>query len=155
MARVQTAKQSPDGDAFLKSCGRKRKIIAGDGNCFYRSLSYILYGHQDSHGHLRGQLADLVQLNPATFQTFVWQGNVQDHARHMREEGRWATQVEIAAAASYLGVPIFSCTPNPLTKYYYWVCFKPQAHLMYPPKHSSFPPKHSSFPPKILAYYNH
>ena len=133
VVHVQTAKQSPDADLFLKSCGRKRKVITGDGNCFYRSLSYILYSHQDSHGHIRGQLADLVELNPTTFQTFVWQGDVQDHVRHMREEGIWATQVEIAAAASYLGVPVFSCIPNPLTQHYYWVQFKPQADLKYPP----------------------
>ena len=74
-----------------------------------------------------------MELNPTTFQTFVWQGDVQDHVRHMREGGIWATQVEIAAAASYLGVRIFSCTPHPLTKLNYWVCFKPQADLKYPP----------------------
>lgn len=133
MAHVQTAKQSPDADLFLQSCGRKRKAITGDGNCFFRSLSYIVSGNQDSHGHIRGQLVDLVQLNLTTFQTFVWQGNVEDHARRMRREGIWATQVEIAAAASYLGMPIFSCTPHPQTKNYYWVCFKPLANLTYPP----------------------
>ena len=51
----------------------------------------------------------------------------------MREEGIWATQVNIAAAASYLGVQIFSCTPHPLTKLNYWLCFKPQADLKLPP----------------------
>ena len=54
VVHVQTAKQSPDADLFLKSSGGKRKVITGDGNCFYQSLPYILYSYQDSHGHIRG-----------------------------------------------------------------------------------------------------
>ena len=68
---------------------------------------------------------DFIHLNPQTFRCLVWKGSVADHVNKMRVEGVWGTQVELAAAATYFKVPLFSCTPHPQTQQYYWLCFNP------------------------------
>lgn len=82
---------------------------------------------------MRSQLSDLVALNPLAFQHLVWHGSVQDHVQKMRQHRTWATQVELAAAASYFQVPVFSCTPHPQTNHYNWLRFKPHSKELVQP----------------------
>ena len=105
----------------------------GDGNCLFRSISFIINGHEDGHQHIRKLLAEFVHLNPQIFRCLVWTGSVEDHVSDMRVDGIWGTQVELAAAATYFQVPLFTYTPHPQTQHYNWVCFKPlPGKLIYP-----------------------
>ena len=112
-----------NSDIFLASIGRKRKSVLGDGNCFFRTLSYILYGDQGNHQQLRVYLAKFAKLNPNLFQPLDWKGTVENHARSMLPVGTWATQVELSAIATLFRVQVFSCTPHQQTKYYHWLVF--------------------------------
>ena len=40
-------------------------------------------------------------------------------------EGTWATQVELAAAATFFQIPVFSCSPHSGTGEYQWILIKP------------------------------
>ena len=128
---IQTHPSNPD--YFLALNGRKRKLIMGDGNCFFRSISFVLNGHQRGHQQVRRQLVNFIRLNPQTFQCLVWEGSVEDHVSRMMNDGAWGTQVELAATATYFHVPLFTCTPHPQTHHYYWVRFRPfTGNLKYP-----------------------
>ena len=120
-------------DIFLASIGRKRKSVLGDGNCFFRALSYILYGDQGHHQQLRVYLAEFVQLNANLFQPLVWEGTVENHVKSMLSVGTWATQVELSAVSTLFSVQVFSCTPHQQTKNYRWLVFDSlDTNLVYP-----------------------
>ena len=56
----------------------------------------------------------------------------------MRANRVWSAQLELAAAATYFQVPLFTCTPYPQTHHYYWVRFEPfSGPLKYPTLASS------------------
>ena len=126
-------------DMFLASIGRKRKSVLGDGNCFFRALSYILYGDQGNHQQLRVYLAHFVELNANLFQPLVWEGTVENHVRSMLCVGTWATQVELSAIATLFSVQVFSCTPHQQTKNYQWLVFDSlDTNLVYPKAEDGF-----------------
>ncbi|KAE8737612.1 hypothetical protein FOCC_FOCC016925 [Frankliniella occidentalis] len=97
-------------DAALKSLGASKKTesIRGDGNCFYRALSYALTGEETSYSSVRKKLAAFMKTEPkvASF------SDRETSAQYVRESGcgmlgKWATDVEIYAASIWLGVDIY------------------------------------------------
>ncbi|XP_052126038.1 uncharacterized protein LOC127749946 [Frankliniella occidentalis] len=97
-------------DAAPKSLGaaKKTESIRGDGNCFYRALSYVLTGEETSHSSVRKKLAAFMKTEPkvASF------SDRETSAQYVRESGcgmlgKWATDVEIYAASIWLGVDIY------------------------------------------------
>lgn len=112
-------------DQFLKAIGRRRKVTLGDGNCFFRALSYIVFGDQDHHQQIRSHLSEFIHLNAHILQRFVWEGTMEQHVSRMRNLGTWATQVELAATATFFQIPVFSCSPHPATGEYQWLLIRP------------------------------
>ena len=77
-------------------------------------------------------------LNAHILQRFLWEGTMEQHVSSMRMLGTWATQVELAAAATFFQIPVFSCSPHPSTGEYQWLFIKPLAHdETYPEMESS------------------
>ena len=106
---------------FLKSqeCRQRHRII-GDGNCLFRSFSYILFGTQDRHLELRAILTEFTSLNAAYFVHTCNPESVQEqHVKKMKKPCVWGTHVEIMALAATLNVPVFvAIKKNPYE--YYW-----------------------------------
>ena len=83
-------------------------IIVGDGHCFYRAVSQVVYGHQEHHPQLRRQLHQHMTANPhlssRTPQEFLQY--VQDKGPiNPRNVRQWATDVEIFFMAHLLRTP--------------------------------------------------
>ena len=128
-------------DDFLALNGRKRKLMLGDGNCFFHALSYIIYHDQCYDQELRHHLSNFVLLNPHVFQPLVWEGTVESHVCKMKVQGTWATQVEVAATATYFQIPVFSCTPHPQGRGYHCICVNPlSTNPVYPKSGSGHVP---------------
>ena len=74
--------------------------IIGDGNSFFRTLSYFLTGAQREHQHLRALLS--VCENNEEFNAIA---NQKDYVitSKVSQLGEYATEVEIFAAATFLG----------------------------------------------------
>ena len=119
-------------DIFLASVSCKQKLVVGDGNCFFRALSYIVY--EDESHHQSSHLVQLIQLNANIFLPLVLEGTMENHVSSMLVEGTWATQVELSATAIFFNVQVFSCTPNPQTKNYQWTVFNPVGPKVIYPK---------------------
>ena len=55
---------------MLATLGRKLHPILGDGNCFFRALSYIMYGTEDRHASVRASIALFSELNADCFNKY-------------------------------------------------------------------------------------
>ena len=55
---------------LLARLGRKLHPILGDGNCFFRALSYIMYGTEDRHTSVRASLVLFSELNAESFKKY-------------------------------------------------------------------------------------
>lgn len=110
---------------FLGSTGRQIDSIRGDGNCFFRALSKVIYGSQLFHNDVRQAVVDVIAKYPKRFEAFT-DGNISDHIRKMREDKTWATQTEIYAAATLLNRDIYILSADQTGEMYRWLLFKPQ-----------------------------
>ena len=102
--------------------------INGDGNCFFRSLSYFITGDEDQHAILRLHICKYITDNIAFFGT-VTNDPLYVQNSKMMVDGVWATEVEVYASASMLSTSIFMYTPYERDKQnipvYKWLCYSP------------------------------
>ena len=89
--------------------GRKEICVAGDGNCFYRSISLWMNGNTDEgHEKLRAMVNNVVELCPTAFEPFLFESeNVEVHLRKSKVVGTWAETLDIMACATLLRRKIF------------------------------------------------
>ena len=72
-----------------------RKII-GDGNCFYRSLSYVISGCENNHSKIRQEISQALELHlPINCNTII------DHVNNSRKDRQWAEAIDILAASHF------------------------------------------------------
>ncbi|XP_055088447.1 uncharacterized protein LOC129457419, partial [Periophthalmus magnuspinnatus] len=107
----------------------KNDKIVADGNCFFRAVSQAISGTQKYHRKIRLAIVKQLEKNPSKYNTLLRDGHssVDQYisVSNMRKVGTWATEVEIQAAADYLGVDVFTfysghwlkygCTTKPLS----------------------------------------
>lgn len=78
-----------------------------DGNCFYRAISYQLFGTQEEDSTVRSVISRTERLNKRVFSTFLMPaGNIEEHCISVGTPGTWATQVEVVATATIFRVPV-------------------------------------------------
>ncbi len=85
--------------------------IAGDGNCFFRCISWLLTGNQNYHSFLRFLVVKYIQEN-----INLLHGQYVDSLDYVRTsrmhiQGTFATEVEIFATASLLNTTIHTFSP--------------------------------------------
>lgn len=112
--------------AFLASSGRQIDSIKGDGNCFFRALSKIIYGNQSYYDDIRQAVVDVEEKYPKKFEAFA-DGPIDRHIQDMRLDKTWATQTEIYAAATLLNRDFYILSPDQTGENYRWLLFQPQA----------------------------
>ena len=87
---------------------RRTRQTKGDGNCYFRSISYLLYGSEENHQIIRDQVVTHMTHNiHSRLQDYVSQpvdSYLQQSA--MQNNGVWATDAEIMSTASLLGIDI-------------------------------------------------
>ncbi|XP_052695810.1 uncharacterized protein LOC128174255 [Crassostrea angulata] len=84
--------------------------ITGDGNCFFRAVSYCLTSTENHHHVVRSAICNHILKNENKFQSFLRsnEASVKNHVSSMEKEGNWATEIEIFALAHMLSVDIFT-----------------------------------------------
>ena len=122
-SRIQSLSNA---SAFLAAYDRMIHPIKGDGNCLFRTLSYLILGTEDCHQQVRLTLIDYTTCNPEAFAKFCTPlCTLEEHTARMRYETVWGTDLEIKVAATYFQLPIYVCTQRSGTLTYYWECFQP------------------------------
>ena len=107
---------------MLTLTNRKIKKILGDGNCLFRSLALILYGDEMCHGIMRELLANFLSQNRKYFQPYV-DGQMVEYIAKVKQTRVWGTAVELLAAATLFGIPVYTFLPNGNS--YHWLCYEP------------------------------
>ena len=84
--------------------------IRGDGNCFWRAISYMLTGAQSEQGKLRATVCDWIDNHQRAVQNL---SNLNDYIEqsNMRSLGVYATEIEIFCMASLLNTSIWTDSP--------------------------------------------
>ena len=126
-------------DVFLAQQCRRRKLILGDGNCFFRAVAHVREGNQEKHASIRQRLVSFVEANRNMFEVFVMNGTFEQHITTMRRQGAWATQVEIYTAVTLLQTPFYVCSLHPATQKYRWLLYKPRDCSSISFQNNSFP----------------
>lgn len=75
--------------------------VVGDGNCFFRSISMSLYGHERDHMKLRIATTDVLAEQLGGNSESV-SSRVQRHIEDVRRSGTWVSEDVIVAAAACL-----------------------------------------------------
>lgn len=83
--------------------------IRGDGNCFFRSLSYWITGAQNSHKMVRQILVRYMNENKDAIAGTADENYLSRN--HMSKDGEYGTDVEIFASASFLNTSIYVFAP--------------------------------------------
>ncbi|MCH9665781.1 MAG: hypothetical protein K0U41_08060 [Gammaproteobacteria bacterium] len=79
--------------------------VRGDGNCFYRVLSIAVAGAEQHHAAIREQVVAYMYTERINLQIAQLYAELDVEA--VGQQGNWATDAEIFAAASYLKTNIF------------------------------------------------
>ncbi len=90
-------------ESFLRSSGRKICPILGDGNCFFRTISYACLNSEDYHYSFRSHIVRLINLNSKVFSQYLMpinQPTISEHVQHMNRPSTWGTHLEVKAAAT-------------------------------------------------------
>ena len=114
-------------DIWMRTAFHSQSI--GDGDFFFRTLSYFLTGAQKEHQRLRALLCQFMCENIEQFNAIA---NQKDYAitSKVSQLGEYATEVEIFAAATFLGIPIWIFSPYGDS--HRWQCQRPVSGLPSP-----------------------
>ncbi|XP_062580136.1 uncharacterized protein LOC134242119 [Saccostrea cucullata] len=113
----------PENQPFEKQLGKPcdEHKISGDGNCFFRAVSFSLTNSEDYHYDLRSAVCKHMLENEDYFLSFLRRGerSVKDHVlmSSMEKNGTWATEIEIKAMSHLLGVDIYTFSNNRWLKF--------------------------------------
>ena len=120
-------------------CGHDFEVkpIGGDGNCFFRMISYLLLGVEDKHDIIRASIVkyimnpdNLVRLRSYIPQEFST-GEEYVKAKQMHLSTTWATEVELFACAQLSGKDV--------------VCYFGKQWLRYPVSGNQKKPTRNAF----------
>ena len=119
--------------SFFEQYGRKLFEMIGDGNCFYRGISYQLFGTQEEHSTIHSVVSCMENFNKEIFSPNLILGwnkpTIAEQIFHVSTPGTWATHVEVLATASVFEVPVYYCTQDSQGEYK-WSVVKPITSLM-------------------------
>ena len=111
--------------------------VLGDGNCFFRAISYLLLGQEVKHDVIRARIIDYI-MDPNNFdklRSYIPQhypsGEAYIQGEAMADLTTWATEVELFACAQLCGKDI--------------VCYCHRRWLRYPASGNPRKPTRSAF----------
>ncbi|CAI2293568.1 unnamed protein product [Caenorhabditis sp. 36 PRJEB53466] len=85
----------------------KTRSVSGDGNCYFRALSWILTGQEKSHSLIRKHVMNEVYEHKEHYKRYT-EENITEHITKMLRDGEWATHVEIIATAALFNVDVYT-----------------------------------------------
>ncbi|KAL8616055.1 hypothetical protein ACOMHN_064605 [Nucella lapillus] len=88
---------------------RRLHRTKGDGNCYFRSISFVLTSSEDQHLKVRDRVVRHMSLIPIAEKIKAYSGQETAEyisASRMEDMGTWATDIEVVATANLLGCDI-------------------------------------------------
>ncbi|XP_065664824.1 putative uncharacterized protein DDB_G0282133 [Hydra vulgaris] len=96
------------GNINLTLCPLGVHRVKGDGNCFFRAVSFIITGNEDDHESIRGKIVNHMCNEIQDEMTGYLNMPIRAHIckTKMLENATWATDAEIIGCASFMQVDI-------------------------------------------------
>jgi len=87
------------------------RSIIGDGNCYFRCLSYALTGNENTyHRDLCQRVAEFERQNQTSVEAHVWTGDTfEGHISRVSMIGSYSRETDILASATMLNVNTYVC----------------------------------------------
>ena len=118
----------PNMSDLLARQNRKVMPTLGDGNCFFRTITQLIYNTQEQHTTVRNEIISYIENNLTRFRQLLLSRDItiEQHTAWMKNIGEWATQVELQAATEvdYTHIYLFTLTPS--RDFYSWYCYEPK-----------------------------
>mmetsp|Transcript_68829 Transcript_68829/g.165219 ORF Transcript_68829/g.165219 Transcript_68829/m.165219 type:complete len:221 (+) Transcript_68829:101-763(+) len=92
--------------------GARIQPVNGDGNCQFRALSVVLYGHEGKHRLLRERVVDQLKSVPERYSPFVLD-DYREYVERMECDKEWGDHITLQAASDLLGCTIQVLTDSP------------------------------------------
>lgn len=113
----------------------KNVINKGLRDCLFRSFSFYLTGHENSHLRIRELIVDQLSLYGSESQNGFDVGG--DSLEQMRKQGTWGTGREISAFATLLNINVYifslpDLQVDDLPKRWLWLLIEPSPDLLFP-----------------------
>ncbi|XP_036618838.1 OTU domain-containing protein 4 isoform X1 [Trichosurus vulpecula] len=83
-------------DAYLRSLGLCRKLIAKDGSCLFRAVAEQVLHSQSRHVEVRMACIHYLRENREKFEAFI-EGSFEEYLKRLENPQEWVGQVEISA----------------------------------------------------------
>ncbi|KAF1770556.1 hypothetical protein GCK72_002375 [Caenorhabditis remanei] len=83
-------------------------MIKGDGNCFYRAISWCLTGSEKFHRRLRLATAEYLKNNEENLKKYCKEKNYENYVKKVEKNSEWAVSCEIFAMANMLNIEILT-----------------------------------------------
>ena len=81
----------------------------GDGNCFFRAVSRMVYASDEYHLHVRSQAITYLSEHRDEFEGFItnkYNNSINSYIQSMSQDGHWADNLIIRATADALNIEI-------------------------------------------------
>ena len=123
---VPVPKSKTTLSGFLQTSARKVHSVKGDGNCFFRCISYHLVADEEQYYCIRLLLERFENLNQSLFEGRLVEGVTgQNMTQHIAKLGIPNTHIELMATATLFQVPLYCCMPHHDDTEYSWHIFQP------------------------------
>lgn len=83
-------------DAYLRTLGLYRKLVAKDGSCLFRAVAEQVLHSQSRHGEVRMACIHYLRENRERFEEFI-EGSFEEYLKRLENPQEWVGQVEISA----------------------------------------------------------
>jgi hypothetical protein len=80
--------------------------VSGDGNCFYRALSYLTAGHELNHMAIRESIADIIETRGVVLDGVASVYDFREYIAKLRMSGNYEFVGEETALAA---ADLFGC----------------------------------------------
>ena len=120
---LKPAKLAYTGEGLICSDNFIQHNVLGDGNCFFRAISYLLLGQEVKHDVIRARIVDFIMdtNNFNKLRSYIPQhypnGEVYIQGEAMVNLTTWATEVELFACAQLCGKDIVCYSHNRWLRY--------------------------------------
>ena len=106
---IQSNDITPGGLHVSLTVPASIRSIRGDGNCFFRSLSYIITGSEEQHESVRLAIVRHMRAFGHLLHLHHDNRSIDEyiHISKMDESSTWATQVEMFALTHLLGICLY------------------------------------------------
>ena len=77
----------------------KESRCAGDGNCLFRAVATVIYGHESQHLRVRQEVYDHLVVHRDFFEAYVYDETYEEYLKKLGTNHNWGDDIELTACS--------------------------------------------------------